>query len=208
MRHALPRVLLATLAFAALSAVASADSVGVGILSLDPSSTGTGDEFDIQNLTGSAALGSPTDFTVTTPVTFDTLSLVLDFSDGSTETLTATDFTSDGFGGFDGNGSFNLTGDPITSATLTGTLSPTTVTLSDGSTETLDGTFSASMTDPSGSLEEFDAAEIDATVGTGVTPTPEPGSALLLTIGMAGLLGLVWRRKRMHTPANEAFIEA
>jgi hypothetical protein len=207
MRHALPRVFLALLVLAAFSAVASADSYGVGVLSLDPSSSGTGDEFDIQNLTGSADL--PPDFPVGTTLSFDTISLTLDFEDGTTETLTAADFTPDGFGGFDGNGSFDLTSDPITEAILTGTLSPTSVTLSDGTTETLAGTFSATLTDPSGGpLEEFDAVEIEATTGSGVTTTPEPSSGLFLVIGMAGLLGLVWRRKQSRTSINKAFIAA
>jgi hypothetical protein len=196
MRQALPRVFLALLVLTAFSAVASADSFGVGILSLDPASGGSGDQFDIQNLTGSAALGAPTDFTVATPLTFETLSLTLDFADGSSEVLTEANFTADGFGGFNGNDSFDLAGDPITEAILSGTLSPTTVTLTDGSTETLDGTFSATMTDPSGDLMEFDAVEIDATGGTGTVTAPEPGSGLLLVIGVAGLLGLLRRRRQ------------
>jgi hypothetical protein len=186
-------VLLALLAAFAFSAIASADDLGVGILSLDPSISGSGDEFDIQNLTGTADL--PPDYPVATPLTFDTISLTLNFEDGSTETLTASDFTSDGFGGFLGNGSFDLGGDPILSADLTGTLSPTTITLSDGTTETLEGTYTATMTDPSGGpLEEFDAAEIFASTGSAVT-TPEPGTSSLLALGIAGLFGLALRRK-------------
>ena len=204
MRRALPRVLLALLAVFAFSAIASADDFGVGILSLDPSSTGTGDEFDIQNLTGSADL--PPDYPVATPVTFDTISLTLNFEDGTTETLSASDFTADGFGDFFGNGSFDLAGDPITSATLTGTLSPTTITLSDGTTETLAGTYTATMTDPSGGpLEEFDAAEIFASTGSVVT-TPEPGTSFMLLFGIAGLLGLGLKRKQSIGLANKTAI--
>jgi hypothetical protein len=206
MRHALPRVWLALLVLAAFSAVASADTFGVGILTLDPSSTGTGDEFDIQNLTGSAALGAPTDFTVATALTFDTVSLTVDFADGTSETLDASDFASDGFGGFDGTGSFDLAGDPITEAILTGTLSPTSVTLTDGTTtETLAGTYSATLTDPSGTLAEFDAVEIDASTAAVVT-SPEPGSELLLAAGLLSLLGMAWRRKQSRPWTNKALI--
>ncbi|MFZ0981413.1 MAG: hypothetical protein WAN23_18575 [Candidatus Acidiferrales bacterium] len=207
MRKVLARVLLALLVMAAFSAAASADSFGIGILSLDPTGIGAGATFDIQNLTGSADL--PPDFPVATPLTFSSLDLLLTFGDGSTETLTTSDFTSDGFGGFTGNNIFDLGTVDITSAVLSGTLSPVDVTLADGTTETLDPTFTATLTDPSGGpLQAFDAVEIDATGTSGVTAAPESSSGLYLGIGVLGLLGMVWKRKQWLTSTNRALIEA
>jgi hypothetical protein len=205
MRNVLARVLLALLVMAAFSAAASADSFGIGILSLDPTGIGAGATFDIQNLTGSADL--PPDFPVATSLTFSSLDLLLTFGDSSTETLTTSDFTSDGFGGFTGNNIFDLSSTTITSAVLTGTLSPVDVTLSDGTTETLDPTFTATLTDSSGSLQAFDAVEIDAT-SSGVTPAPESSSGSYLGIGVVGLLAMVWKRKQRRAWTNRALIEA
>lgn len=205
MRNVLARVLLALLVMAAFSAAASADSFGIGVLSLDPTGIGAGATFDIQNLTGSADL--PPDFPVATPLTFSGLDLLLTFGDGSTETLTTSDFTSDGSGGFTGNNIFDLSSTTITSAVLTGTLSPVDVTLADSTTETLNPTFTATLTDPSGGpLQAFDAVEIDAT--SGVTTAPESSSGLYLGIGVAGLLGMLWKRKQWRGSTNRALIEA
>lgn len=205
MRNVLARVLLALLVMAAFSAAASADSFGIGVLSLDPTGIGAGATFDIQNLTGSADL--PPDFPVATPLAFSGLDLLLTFGDGSTETLTTSDFTSDGSGGFTGNNIFDLGTVTITSAVLTGTLSPVDVTLAGGATETLNPTFTATLTDPSGGpLQATDAVEIDAT--SGVATAPESSSGLYLGIGVAGLLGMLWKRKQWRGSTNRALIEA
>lgn len=204
MRNVLARVLVALAVFVTFSAVVSADTLGVGILSFDPNPIGAGDVFDIQNLTGPIPSSAPPSFPIATPLTFDTISLTLTFSDSSTSTLGTSDFTSDGFGGFQSNGIFDTGGASVTSAVLTGTLSPVTVTLDGGGTETLDGTFSATLTDPSGTLMDFDAVTIDATGSSGVT-APESSSGLYLGIGVAGLLGMVWKRKQR---TDRALIEA
>src|SRR5664280_439256 len=77
-------------------------------------------------------------------------------------------------------------GNMITMATLTGTFSPTLFDLFDGSHFNANPNFTASITDPTGVLQNGDFAIIYATPATGTTP--EPGTLVLVGTGALGLL--------------------
>jgi hypothetical protein len=170
-----------------LPASALADSYEVGALSFDPSTfnlfTGPG-EFNIVNLSGTFL--SP----VTTPLAFTITSLTLDFSTGSSKTLTSSDFSSDWFGGFTSDDSFKTTGNGhlVTEAILTGTVSPSSAKVWDVGSLKLTG-LTATLGGSSGPLSLFDTTAVYATTDP-VTSTPEPDTLLLLGAGL-GVLALV-----------------
>src|SRR5580658_8009816 len=148
MNQILKRMLLVVAAVGLLSAVASADQcpLAVGYISWDITSTdGSTGEFDIINQSGPNSSGDPT-FPITTPVNLESLSLTVDFSDSSTATYGPSDFILDTFDqiSFDGLSLGGTSPEPV-DATLTGTFDPLTVTLYDGSTETILPTFSATI---------------------------------------------------------------
>ncbi|HEY7389212.1 MAG TPA: hypothetical protein VH640_11930, partial [Bryobacteraceae bacterium] len=170
-----------------------ADNIPVGFVSYDvniPASTAT---FDISNNTGSNASVPPdTTFPVVTPVGLTNLGLTVDLSDGTTEHFGPSDFTL----ALDGL-SFNGPTVPIggasplpTKAILTGMFNTTSITLSDGSTDTILPSFSATIL-PSvpPDLSDGDLAVIFATTSSGVVP--EPSFRGIFAVGTLGLL-LVW----------------
>jgi hypothetical protein len=204
MQRTFARLLLMLLVGGVFSMVASADSLPVGILSLDNPSASTSGQFDITNLTGANALLP--DFPVTTGLTFVITSLTVNFASGPADVLHAVDFTSDGNGGFVGNTSFNLSTTDIISAILVGTLSPTgAVDVSGGGTITIEaamtdkfGNPSVTLTDGGTPLVPGDLAVLYATPsgGGGPPPVPEPGVLSLLGSGLMGL-SLLLRRGRV-----------
>jgi PEP-CTERM motif len=186
--------------------VASADQIGVGLLSYDATTSNpttgaaTASAFDITNFTGPGGAFDTTDFPITTQLTFTVTSVVADLLGGGSVVIPGTSFTSG-----DTDGDLNCTGagcnlfaDSITSATLTGTLSPITGLggLPAGDTG-IDAAFTTVLTPSCGDTLSpgCDAAIIFATGTTGgVTPAPEPGTLGLFSIG---IIGLFIGRKRL-----------
>ena len=96
----------------------------------------------------------------------------------------------------------------VLSATLSGSLSPVQFSLTDGTTFTSDGTFSATLhpfTDCAGNADYFGNPTSDCygesvdlvtnAAGGALTPVPEPSSGYLLLGGVA-VLAWDWRRRR------------
>jgi hypothetical protein len=180
-----------------LANVASAGLLTVGYISYDVTLPGSTAEFDIVNLTGpnSTPFPDPT-APIVTPVNLSSLSLTVDFSDGSTVVYGSSYFTlaPDGLS-FDGSvipiGGANP---QPTDATLTGTFSTTTVTLNDGSIQTISPTFSATILPSSPpNLADGDLGIISATTTT-VSGVPEPGAVILLATAIA----LLFLGRRMN----------
>jgi hypothetical protein len=202
----LPRLLFSLFVLACLSTIASAQ-IGVGLLTYD-AITASDDNFDATNLTGAAAFPS-FGFPITTPLTFTITSLVVNFTSGPSLTLGASDFTTDAAGDEDCTVSAcNLFGDSITSATLTGTFSPTTglAGLPAGDTG-IEAGFSTTLTPSVGPtlIAGLDGTVINATATSGAPSLPEPG-AWPLIFTLTGLV-LIWRavswywRRRMQGAA-------
>ena len=189
------RVLFAIAVILSFARVSSATTIPIGYTVWDlgiPPSTGT---FDIVNVTGiNSSVFPDMTFPVTTSVNLSGLSLLVDFSNGSSTTFGSSYFTlaADGL-------SFNGSAIPIgganplpTEATLTGTFSPLSLTLNNGSTDHILSSFSATILPSSGrTLSAGDFALIVATT-TAVTPAPVPEPATV-TLTALGLVGVVQR---------------
>jgi hypothetical protein len=185
------------------STIAFGDTYDVGIVTYDTISAGQ-TEFDITNGTGPGASGLG--FPITTPLTISITSLVVNFTSGPSLVLPGSDFTVvDSDDDLDcavaTTPACNLFGDSITSATLTGTLSPTTglAGLTGGDTGILAG-FSSTVL-PSSGTTLVDGVDGQLIVATGVSATgavPEPEAVWLLgTVIGAVFIG----RRRMRRNA-------
>jgi hypothetical protein len=172
-----------------LAIMAFADEIPIGFISYDVNIPGSVATFDITNQTGPNASVLPDmTFPVTTPVHLSDLALTVDFSDGSASHFGPSYFTLglDGLS-FDG-GTIPIGGanPQPNKAILSGTFSATTITLNDGSTETIDMSFSATILPSSPpNLADGDLALINASTTT--TVVPEPNFGKLLGAGV-----LVW----------------
>jgi hypothetical protein len=200
MTRRLPQFFILSAVMAGFAAMASAGAieVGAGILSYDVVAP-SDDQFDITNLTGLDAL--PTDFPITTPLTFTITSLTVNFTSGPALVLPGADFAEvDAEDDIDCiAGACNLFGDSITSAVLLGTFSPTTGIAGLPSGTSILPAFSdpngdtGSMITPSVGdtlVAGTDLSIISATVGTASSTVPEPSAFALAGIGFL-LLGLV-----------------
>jgi hypothetical protein len=201
------RVLLPLVAIALGEAGACfGDTIDLGFVQfIEGSDTTAG--FNILNETGpNSSVPPDTSFPVVTSVSFSNLDLFVNFADGSAEefpptsgyfTLSPIDNLS-----FTGQQESGLFTDPISSAILAGTFGVTTLTLNDGSVVEIDPSFVALVmdTDPSSNLLDGDFALITATTST-ISAVPEPGLAILLACGLAGLAFV--KRASLSRPAAD-----
>jgi len=190
-------ICLLALALVAMAFVPPAHATveNVGYLSFDLTSAPDTYQFDIVGQSGVNSSGDAS-FPVSTTVDLSKLNLVLSFAGAPSETFGSSYFTPDSDGeSFDGAG-LTLPTTPTT-AVLTGTFSTTSFLLYNGTTVTVDPTFTATISDSSG-LSDGDFALISATVaGGGPTVTPEPGTFVMVGSGLAfALAGLNRRRMR------------
>jgi hypothetical protein len=172
-----------------------AASVDIGYVSYDVTAyDSVGDpllaEFDIFNLTGPNSFAP--DFPSATSVFLSNLSLTVDYASGKTETFGSSYFTlaPDGLS-FTGNALSASEPYPgglngAVSAILTGSISPNTIILGDGTELIVNSNFQAVISDPSG-LSDGDLAVI-----TLYTPEPNP-----LVLAGTGLLALFLMRRRL-----------
>jgi hypothetical protein len=179
----------------------------LGYLAFDSNAPGT--EFDILNSTGPDDFISPDANPVTTTVDLSNLTLVVSFLTGPNETFNSSSgyFSVNPFDtiSFVGTMESNFTGaDPAVSATLTGTLSPTTLSLEGlGTPVTTVSTFSATVTDATGLEADIDFVPIVVNNASSGPPpvTPEPESLVMVATGIAGLAG--FRRRFLSGAARK-----
>jgi hypothetical protein len=203
-KSSLARRLTAAGALAVLACLAAgsagASVINLGYLSYDVTSPGASAEFDISNITGlnATALADYADFPVVSDVNLSSLSLTVDFSDGSTQSFGSSYFSLAGDGlSFNGStiGIGGLNPQP-TAATLTGDFSGTDLTLYDGSTVSIDPSFSVTVLPSTGTmLNDGDYGLIQGTVAASTGSVPEPDSLGLALAGIA-LLGLAYLTRR------------
>jgi hypothetical protein len=175
------------------AASGAAGEVPVGYLSWDVNLPKQAGSFDIVNLTGSNDL--PPDFPISSLVNLSSLNLTVDFVGGGSATYGPSYFTLAPDGqSFDGSAiPIGGTNPQPADATLTGTFSPTTI--SDPGPDSILPGFSVTVSD-SPNLVDGDLGVIYATEATAGGSTPEPGTWLLLAMGLAGLATVQARRRR------------
>jgi len=202
------RALAALIAIGCFSHTASASTIKIGVLSFDDLSGIQ--TFDITNLTGANSL-SP-DYPVATPLTITVTGLTAAKNGGGTLTLTGSAFTTDASGnvnctavGDASLGGCNFAAYDLLSATLTGTLSPTSglTGLPAGFSGIL-SPFTVSLLPGAGNnlLTAGDFTDIEATLVADTSQVPEPSTLMLLQLGI-GALGSY--RLRHHAPLLRRF---
>jgi hypothetical protein len=192
------------------SRVASAAPIQIGLLTFD-AVTDSIWTFNITNLTGPDQ-AIPPEFPIKTLLTFNVTHLTATTStglldiDGSAFTVDASGNVNCTLSGDAGSGGCNFAAYALSSATLTGTLTPMAdlLGLPPGFVG-IESTFTATITpgcDPDTGflVAGCDAAIIEAALVPAPTPAPEPATALLLSIGAVGLL--VRQRHRLNRAAR------
>jgi hypothetical protein len=174
---------------------AQATPIPLGDIQWDVTVPGSFGEFDIVNETGPNS-GGP--FPVSTEVQFNSLSLVVHFSDGSTTTFGQSYFTLNPDGESLDGSSMAIGGtSPLpTSAILTGDLTPTTIDVS-GTSTTVNSSFDTATILPSSppDLSDGDFAIINAETGvTPPPPVPEPDMTWALLV--VSFIALIFAPRR------------
>jgi hypothetical protein len=201
-------ILALALVGAACAPLAQATTENVGYVSFDLTTAPSTYEFDIIGQSGVNNSGS-TAFPVVTTVDLTGLSLVLSFASGPNEVFGSTYFTPAGDGeSFNGTAA-NFGSNEPTKAVLTGTFSTTSFLLFNGTTVTVNPTFTATIS-PGGALIDGDYALISATTksSTGPSITPEPGTWLMVGSGMGLVLFCLYRRRNLAMPGALSFPSA
>lgn len=186
------RHLLILLAVMTVSVAVMAGPIPLGFVIYNLTDPGFA-EFDVINQTGPNSSGDST-WPVVDSISFSSLSLTV------TDSATIQYIYGSGYFSLEPDGLSwagptvpdpYLTNPPLVMAVLTGTLSPTTFMLYDGSTFNAMPTFTAMFSDASG-LQDGDFAIIYA--NPVVSGVPEPTTLVLVAGGLWGILGA--RRRR------------
>ena len=189
MRGMIAKTLFLVMVLGLWCALAAADSIPVGYISFDVTTTGVTAQFDIVNQTGPNSSTFPdTTFPITNSISLTSLSLTDTYTNSTTQTFGSGFFTIEPDGISFSGPTIPLGGsNPVAaSAVLTGSFSTTTFVLNSGKTVTVGPTFSVLLTDSSGSLQDQDVAFIYGQA-KGAT-TPEPASWIMLGTGCVALL--------------------
>lgn len=190
--------LLLTLSCMLLASGAYADTYNLGYVSFDVTLPPLA-QVDIHNQTSSNSSGDST-FPVTSTVLLSSYDLTVNFFGGGSESFTTSDgyFTLDPDGlDYDGQADFNTATSPVSSVTLTGTVDTTSVSLFDGTTDTINPNFSLTITDPLGILSDgdFGILTVSSAGSTGPSSIPEPSSWALFGLGLAAFAAFRSRRR-------------
>ena len=186
----MPRTLLCVVVFL-VSSMAFGGLIPIGFIDWNVHSPGSAGSFDIVNQTGpNHSIPPDTTWPVVTPVSLGSLSLMVDFNNGTSHTYPSSYFTlaADGL-------SWNGADIPIgganpkpIDATLTGSFTPTTIVETDGSVHTINPTFTTTFSD-SPTLVDGDLGIIYATdAGGGAVPEPARVSWILMGTFFLGLI--------------------
>src|SRR5271165_2025684 len=183
--HLVPLLVVVLFSIAAVAA-----PVPLGYISYNLTDPGFA-QFFVLNQTGpnSSLFPDPT-WPISTPLNLSSLSLTLTDMGGGTTTF-GSGFFSLALDGLSFDGPIVGSTNTYVMAVLTGTLSPTTFTLNNGSTFNALPTFSATITDSIG-LQDGDFAIIYANPVS--STTPEPATLFMVGTGLLGVLGFGRRR--------------
>lgn len=172
---------------------ASAGLINIGVLSFISGPTGNG--FTVDNFTGpSSGVGCSVDFASCTPVTFQSLNLLLTRANGSQFNVAAS-------GTLDaGDAALQLAGFPVSdifsSARLTGKISKSVLTLVDTASTTVNSQIDITL-NPSGGRATL-APNTDIAVISVSQVVPEPPSVAFFVVGLAVLFR--WIRANSNYP--------
>jgi hypothetical protein len=194
---------IGALLLALLAPNAQAAPIPLAFISYDVNIPGNFAQFDVVNLTGPNSF--PPSFPVTNTALFDqsSLSLSVNFTDGSTRVFGSSYFTLDADGeSLDGSPIAIGGANPLPNmATLTGDL--LTTVLDTPNPTSVDAAFDTAVITDSPNLVDGDLAIINAEPAGTSVPVPEPD--MTLTMFMVGLMAMLfagWRRRRQRPTSS------